>query len=96
MCGKEPLAASCGIMCCSTRALDGLRGGGGGGGVGACCLLDRVPVVVDSCRPPRCRAWPDPILAYTADGEISQMRWPAAQPDWIGITYNNSLQLLRV
>ena len=40
VCGKEPLAASCGIMCCSTRALDGLRGGGGGGGlVRAVCWI---------------------------------------------------------
>lgn len=38
----------------------------------------------------------DPILAYTAESEINSMRWSAAQPDWVAITFDQSLQLLRV
>jgi len=42
------------------------------------------------------RAIEDPILAYTADGEINQIQWASTQPDWIGICYNTSLEILRV
>ena len=42
------------------------------------------------------RAIEDPILAYTADGEINQVQWAAAQPDWISICYNSMLEILRV
>lgn len=43
------------------------------------------------------RAIEDPILAYTAaEGEINQINWGATQPDWIGICYNKSLEILRV
>ncbi len=42
------------------------------------------------------RAVEDPILAYKADGEINQIQWASTQPDWIGIGYNNSLEILRV
>eukprot|EP00505_MAST-04D_sp_SCG-Rhode-Island_P003157 Stramenopile-MAST_4_protein_3157 len=38
----------------------------------------------------------DPILAYGADGEINQLKWSAAQPDWVGITFGKRLQILRV
>jgi hypothetical protein len=38
----------------------------------------------------------DPILAYTASGEINQIQWSSTQPDWIAICYNNSLEILRV
>ena len=38
----------------------------------------------------------DPILAYTAEGEINQLRWSAAQPDWVAIAYDSSMQILRV
>lgn len=38
----------------------------------------------------------DPILAYQADGEINQIQWSLAQPDWIAICYNNCLEILRV
>lgn len=37
-----------------------------------------------------------PILAYEAAGEINQMQWSMAQPDWIAITYDRDLQILRV
>ena len=42
------------------------------------------------------RAIEDPILAYTADGEINQVQWSCTQPDWIAICYNNFLEILRV
>jgi hypothetical protein len=38
----------------------------------------------------------DPILAYSAEGEISQLQWPSSYKEWVAITYNNSLQILRV
>jgi WD repeat-containing protein 68 len=38
----------------------------------------------------------DPILAYGAGAEISQLQWSATQPDWIGIAFGKSLQILRV
>lgn len=38
----------------------------------------------------------DPILAYNADGEISNLQWSASQPDWVSIAYNDKLQILRV
>lgn len=38
----------------------------------------------------------DPILAYTADAEINQLRWSAAQHDWVSITYGKNMQVLRV
>ena len=38
----------------------------------------------------------DPILAYGAGAEISQLQWSATQPDWIAIAFSKSLQILRV
>ncbi|XP_027719105.1 DDB1- and CUL4-associated factor 7-like [Vombatus ursinus] len=38
----------------------------------------------------------DPILTYTAKGEINNVQWSASQPDWIAICYKNFLELLRV
>lgn len=38
----------------------------------------------------------DPILAYSAEAEINQLQWSAAQPDWISIAFGSKLQLLRV
>lgn len=42
------------------------------------------------------RAIEDPILAYTAGGEINQIQWSSTQPDWIAICYNSCLEILRV
>jgi WD repeat-containing protein 68 len=36
------------------------------------------------------------MLAYLADGEINQLRWSKAHPDWIAITFENRMQILRV
>uniref|UniRef100_A0A1I8F6K8 WD_REPEATS_REGION domain-containing protein n=1 Tax=Macrostomum lignano TaxID=282301 RepID=A0A1I8F6K8_9PLAT len=37
----------------------------------------------------------DPILAYTAAGEINQVQWGSLLTDWIAICYNNCLEVLR-
>eukprot|EP00605_Chrysophyceae_sp_TOSAG23-4_P000721 GSChrysophyteH1.ASY1.ANO1.805.1 assembled CDS len=38
----------------------------------------------------------DPILAYSAAGEINNVQWRASHQDWVGITYGNEVQVLRV
>ena len=38
----------------------------------------------------------DPILAYGAGGEINQMLWCKSHEDWIVISYNQSVQILKV
>jgi len=45
---------------------------------------------------PMPRAIEDPILAYTAEGEINNVKWATNQPDWIAISYNKSVEILRV
>ena len=55
---------------------------------------DRQALIWDIRQLPR--AIEEPILAYTAGGEINQVHWPSSQPDWVSITYNNFLELLRV
>lgn len=45
---------------------------------------------------PMPRAIEDPILAYTAEGEINNVQWASNQPDWIAISYNQSVEILRV
>lgn len=37
-----------------------------------------------------------PILSYKAPEEISNVNWCTDHPEWIGITFKNQLQLLRV
>jgi len=55
---------------------------------------DRQALIWDIQQMPR--AIEDPILAYTAAGEINQIQWSSTQPDWIAICYNNCLEILRV
>jgi len=38
----------------------------------------------------------EPILAYNAAGEINNLQWSASQPDWVGIAFQDKLQILRV
>jgi len=38
----------------------------------------------------------EPILAYNAESEINSLQWSTAQPEWVAITFNKKLQLLRV
>lgn len=38
----------------------------------------------------------EPMLAYTAEGEINQLQWSIGQPDWVAITFDKRVQVLRV
>eukprot|EP01028_Stygiella_incarcerata_P012044 TRINITY_DN7231_c0_g1_i1.p1 TRINITY_DN7231_c0_g1~~TRINITY_DN7231_c0_g1_i1.p1 ORF type:complete len:331 (-),score=64.49 TRINITY_DN7231_c0_g1_i1:292-1284(-) len=38
----------------------------------------------------------DPILAYTAEGEVNQLAWSSLQPDWVSIAVGMKVQILRV
>ena len=38
----------------------------------------------------------DPILAYNAAGEINTVHWGPIHNDWIAITYDHTLEILRV
>eukprot|EP01040_Poterioochromonas_malhamensis_P014375 gene14376-15905_t len=38
----------------------------------------------------------DPILAFTADGEINQLQWCSSHEDWIAIDVGKAMQILRV
>ena len=38
----------------------------------------------------------DPILAYSAAGEINTVQWGPIHNDWIAITYDKTLEILRV
>ena len=38
----------------------------------------------------------DPILAYSAAGEINTVQWGPVHNDWIAITYDHTLEILRV
>ena len=38
----------------------------------------------------------DPILAFTAEGEINQLQWCSSHEDWIAIDFAKTLQVLRV
>lgn len=62
-----------------------------------CCTVadDKQALIWDLRGVPK-RPVDDPILAYSADGEINNMHWSIAQPDWVSITYNDKLQILRV
>lgn len=38
----------------------------------------------------------DPILAYAAETEVNTLQWSAGHPEWIGIAFDNKMQILRV
>ncbi len=38
----------------------------------------------------------DPMLAYTADAEVNQLQWSAAHTEWLGICFDNKVQVLRL
>lgn len=38
----------------------------------------------------------DPILAYTAAAEINNMQWDSSHEDWIAISYDKNVQILKV
>jgi WD repeat-containing protein 68 len=43
-----------------------------------------------------CDQFIDPILSYRADAEITSLQWSGVQPDWVAISFNKTLQMLRV
>jgi WD repeat-containing protein 68 len=38
----------------------------------------------------------DPILAYTAGGDVNQIQWCSSHEDWVGVCFDNHVQILRV
>uniref|UniRef100_A0A6U2BML3 Uncharacterized protein n=1 Tax=Hemiselmis andersenii TaxID=464988 RepID=A0A6U2BML3_HEMAN len=42
------------------------------------------------------RAVEDPILAYKAGAEVNQLQWSSAQPDWVAIGFESTMQVLKV
>uniref|UniRef100_A0A7S2RUB0 Uncharacterized protein n=1 Tax=Mucochytrium quahogii TaxID=96639 RepID=A0A7S2RUB0_9STRA len=38
----------------------------------------------------------EPILAYKADSCVNQLQWSSATPDWVGIAFEDKVQVLRV
>ncbi|KAI6204111.1 hypothetical protein M3Y94_00634500 [Aphelenchoides besseyi] len=38
----------------------------------------------------------EPLLAYQSEGEITRIRWSATYNNWIGISFSNFLEILRV
>ena len=38
----------------------------------------------------------DPILCYKSEGEINQIAWSSADPNWIAITFGEKLEILKV
>ncbi len=38
----------------------------------------------------------DPILQYGAAAEINNMIWCRSHEDWVGITYDKQLQILKI
>jgi WD repeat-containing protein 68 len=37
----------------------------------------------------------DPILAYTAAGQVNNLKWCSSQPDWVSIVYRDELQICK-
>ena len=38
----------------------------------------------------------DPILSYTAGGDVNNLQWAAAHPDWVAINFGATTEVLRV
>lgn len=38
---------------------------------------------------------PEPILCYEAGGAVNQVQWSTVDPDWVGITWDNHIEVLR-
>jgi WD repeat-containing protein 68 len=38
----------------------------------------------------------DPILAFSAEGEINQLQWCSSHEDWVAICFSNSVSILKV
>jgi WD repeat-containing protein 68 len=58
------------------------------------CSDDKQALIWDMTAAPK--VIEEPILAYSAEGEINQVQWSASHKDWVGIVYNDKVQILRV
>ena len=58
------------------------------------CGDDRQALIWDITAKPR--PIEDPILAFSAKGEINQVQWCSSHEDWVSIAFNNCIQILRV
>jgi len=38
----------------------------------------------------------EPMLSYKAEKQITGLLWPVSHPEWIGISFDNKMQLLKV
>lgn len=38
----------------------------------------------------------DPILSYRAEAEVSFLQWSQSQPDWVAVSFDKKVQMLRV
>lgn len=38
----------------------------------------------------------EPLLAYRSEGEITRIRWNSAYSNWIGVSFGNCVEILRV
>ncbi len=48
-------------------------------------------------HPPAERQEPlEPMLAYKAEGEVTMLQWPISNPEWICISFNRKMQMLKV
>lgn len=49
-----------------------------------------------SINPERCHSNLEPILSYHARKEVTGIQWPISKPEWIIISFENKLQMLKV
>ncbi len=55
---------------------------------------DRKALIWDIQSIPKTSA--TPVLAYEAAGPVNQIQWSGANPNWVAITYDHTLEILRV
>ncbi|KAJ3022406.1 ddb1 and cul4 associated factor 7 [Thoreauomyces humboldtii] len=57
---------------------------------------DAQALVWDISKEPKDKYLREPVLAYSADAAINQMAWSAPSPDWVAISFDQTVQALRV
>lgn len=63
----------------------------------ASCADDRQALIWDiSQRAPNKFEIEDPVLAYSAGAEINSMLWCKSHEDWIAISFDQQVQILKV
>ena len=58
------------------------------------CSDDGNSLIWDMTKTPK--VIEEPIMAYAAGGEINQVQWSSAFEDWVGIDFDDCVQVLRV